>query len=100
MEPSHTVRPFLGIMGVPGLIISATAWYWPDFWKRPSVERTPTTNKSVLPGSEWREAKPKESFSFTRVDFPDAQTTVLTSINDDGDIVGIFQAAGGRRSFI
>lgn len=88
---------FFGVMGVS---IGAAAWYWPDFWKRPSVERAPTTNKSVALESAWREAKPKESFIFTRVDFPGAQTTVLTSINDTGDIVGIYEAPGIRRSFI
>lgn len=90
----------LGGMGVPALIISAAAWYWPDFWKRTSHEQTHTANKPVAQGSEWREAKPKESFIFARVDFADAQTTVLTSINNAGDIVGIYEMPGIRQSFI
>ena len=88
------------ILSVFGLIIAFAAWYWPDYWKHPSGEKGATTKQLLPAGSEWRKNKPHDSFAFTRMDFPDAQSTFPTSINDEGDIAGIYQFSGGQRSFI
>lgn len=88
------------ILGVPGLIISAAAWYWPDFWKHPLDEERGTHKQSKPVGSEWREEAPRESFTFVSLNYPDAPNTFPTSINDGGAIVGIYTAPKGRLGFI
>lgn len=81
------------------VVLLAAAWYGPDFWKRHFDEKSDVAKHAIPIGSEWRHGTPKESFTFARLDFPDAPSTFPTSINDGGDIAGIYEDSKGRQSF-
>jgi len=87
-------------IGALGLFLGVAAWWWPDLWKRTADEGRDVPQHSTPPGSEWRERKSKDSFAFVFFDFPDATNTWPTSINDNGEIVGIYRASTGRRGFL
>lgn len=77
-----------------GVLIGLAAWYKPDFWKA-------TVREGKLPaGSEWREGRQKDSFTFVSFDILDSPSTHPTGINDNGDIVGNFSVSAGRRCFL
>jgi len=77
-----------------GVLIGIATWYAPDFWK-------PTVREGKLPsGSEWREGRQKDLFTFVSFDIADSPNTHPTGINDNGEIVGTCAVSTGRRSFL
>ena len=88
-----------GLLG--GAVVLALAMWWkPELYKELVYGRPDPSKQAIAVGSEWREKQQDILFDFTRVDFPESQTTYLTAITDGGDIVGLYQTSGGRRSFI